>query len=139
MSEIIHTCTDLVQGVESAKFPPLTLPALESLERQGLVARHPKGSPLTFGKEWNMKEMYSFFQKHLPRPFQYFTQSQGHNEQKVTNSESSLPYRTLSRVRNTYSVVPVPSPDAVLNGKFHQVHASGGNGSSYKMRYILLG
>ena len=125
------------QGVSSKKFPYLT--ALEPLERQGLVARHPKGGPLTFSKNWNTKEMCLFFQQHLPRPFQYFAESQGYDEGRVTNSESSLPYRTLSRVRNVYQVVKVPSDDTVLDGKFYQDHASGGAGSGYKLRYILLG
>jgi len=83
--------------------------------------------------------MYSFFKKHLPQPFQYFAESQGHDEQKVTNLESSLPYRTLSKVRNAYRVVEVPNANTVLNGKFYQNHASGGSGSGYKYRYILLG
>ena len=120
-----------------AKFPPLT--ALGPLEEQGLVTHHPKGGPLTFNKKWSAREMYLFFQKHLPRPFQYFAEAQGYDEQKVTNLESSLPYRTLSKARNVYSIVPVPSADTVLNGKFYQNHTSGGNGSSYKQRYILLG
>ena len=130
----ICTGTHLPQNIESTKFPHLT--ALGPLEQQGLVARHPKGHPLTFGKEWDTKEMCSFFQRHLPRPFEYFTKLQGYDEKKVTNLENSLPYRTLSRVRNSYSLV---SADGVLDGKFHQRHASGGNGSSYKQRYILLG
>ena len=136
---VVYTYTHLPQGVESTKFPPLTLTALGPLEQQGLVARNPKGGPLTFSKEWNAREMCSFFQKHLPRPFQYFAESQGYDERKVTNSESSLPYRTLSKLRSVYSIVLVPSANTVLNGKFYQTHASGLRGSSYKQRYIILG
>lgn len=126
----------LPQGVPTAKFPPLT--ALGPLEQQGLVARDPEGRPITFGKEWDAKRMCLFFQKHLPRPFQYFAE-QGYNVQTATNSEDSLPYRVLSKVRNTYHVVSAPNADKDFNGKFYQRHASGCDGSSYKQRYILLG
>jgi len=130
----VSACTDLPQNVTSAKYPYLT--ALEQMERQGLVVASAEG--LTFCKEWNAKQMCSFFQQNLPRPFQYFAESGGFNQENLSNSESSLPYRLLKKVRQAYSIVPAPEKSGDLSGKFYHDHATGVKGSGYKSRLIIL-
>ena len=105
------------------------------MEHQGLVASSEKG--LTFCKEWNAQQMCSFFQRNLPRPFQYFVQFRGFNEQKLTDLES-LPYHLMTKVRQTYSIAPAPEKYSDLTGRFYHDHATGTKGSSYKNRSIVL-
>ena len=105
------------------------------MEHQGLVASSEKG--LTFCKEWDAQQMCSFFQRNLPRPFQYFSQFRGFNEQKLTDPES-LPYRLLKKVRQDYSIAPAPEKHSDLTGRFYLDHATGTKGSGYKNRMIVL-
>ena len=106
------------------------------MERQGLVVSSKKG--IAFCKEWDTKQMCLFFQQNLPRPFQYFTEAEGFDQQKLSNSESSLPYRLLRKVRQNYSVISVPEKHSDLTGKFYHEHATGPKGSGYKNRFIIL-
>jgi len=104
------------------KFPALVDTAV--LEEQGLVAHTPEG--FSFCKKWDSKTMSSFFEQHLPRPFQYF------KEQEF----SGLPFCVLKREGRAYVVVkpPVGGP----TGKFYQDNAMGPPGGSYKNRKIIL-
>ena len=80
--QLAGVCADSFQNALSAKYPYLT--ALEPMERQGLVAFSKKG--ITFCKEWDAKQMCLFFQNNLPRPFQYFSELQGFNQQEISSS-----------------------------------------------------
>ena len=126
--------SDFSQNVTSAKYPYLT--ALGQMEHQGLVVASAEG--LTFCKEWDARQMCLFFQHNLPRLFQYFTESDGFNQEKLSKSEKSLPYRVLKKVRQAYSIVPAPEKDGGLTGKFYHEHATGVKGSGYKNRWIIL-
>ena len=76
--------------------------------------------------------MYSFFEQHLPRPFQYF-EEQGFDKQ----NPSKLPFCILKRDSRTY--VAVKSPVNGPTGKFYQDNAMGPPSGSYKARKIVLG
>ena len=134
VKQLINAGTDLCQSISSSKVPFLT--ALQPMERLGLVAAPKKG--LTFCKEWSAKQMFLFFQQHLPRPFEHFAGAGGFDEE-LPDSESSLPYFLLSKARQSYSIAPSPEKYSDLTGKFYHDHATGTQGSSYKNRLIVLG
>ena len=73
--------------------------------------------------------MYSFFEKHLPRPFQHF-------EDRGLTDLSELPFCILERNNRCYSVAELPADGPT--GKFYQDKATGPNGASYKYRKIVL-
>jgi len=131
---LVGSGADLSQNASLAKYPYLT--ALESMERQGLVASSAKG--IIFCKEWNAKQMCLFFQQNLPRPFQYFAESEGFDQQKLSSLEGSLPYCLLRKVRQVYSIVPEPEKRSDLTGKFYHDNATGTKSSGYKNRLIIL-
>jgi hypothetical protein len=128
-----YASSDLLQNVSSAKYPYLS--DLKAMERQGLVAYSDKG--LTFCKEWDAKQMCSFFQQHLPRPFQYFAESGGFDQRRLTNSDS-LPYHLLKKVRQIYLIIQVPEESSDFTGKFYHDHTTGKQGNGYKSRCIVL-
>lgn len=130
----VGASADLFQNVASAKYPYLS--ALGQMERQGLVASSKEG--FTFCKEWNAEQMCLFFQQHLRRPFQYFAESDGFDQQKLSSSEGSFPYRLLRKVRQIYSIVPMPEKHSDHTGKFYHDHTTGAKSSSYKTRAIIL-
>jgi len=79
--------------------------------------------------------MYAFFERHLPRPFQYFKE-QGFD--KPTHSKPrALPFYILERTKRDYAIVK-PLPANGPTGKFYQDKATGTQGSTYKSRKIIL-
>lgn len=83
--------------------------------------------------------MCLFFQQNLPRPFQYFSESEGFGHQKLSDSESSFPYRLLKKARQNYSIISAPEKYSDFTRKFYYDHAAGTKGASYKHRSIILG
>lgn len=115
--------------------PPVQFPHLtktHELEAQGLVVFIPSG--IHFCKNWSSVTMYSFLERYLPRPFQYFKE-QGFSG-PTPSRPRNLPFCILERRAGRFSVVK--HPENGPTGKFYQDNATGTKGSSFKNRNLVL-